>query len=253
MREVSMGPALRIGAMSGAIVLLANVAVSFAIESNALARWLVAPAVGALAAIATLLLQGPPETPLSPLEQMLAQRGEARRRLPALYLRPRPVVSALVVAVLVVGGGGLVATAVARYGMGWVTGNEHGPNRLVSPVTARASGLRVTVDRIEQTPHFTRVSMTVRNESDQSISMPIDGGNCSLIAGDGTTRMAQSFRSDWHESLDEGAVRTGVVTFDGHLPASATRARVTFAHLFGASDGPQVAIVVANLQLLPLS
>jgi hypothetical protein len=250
MRQVSIGPPLRIGALAGAIVLLANVAVSLAIESNALARWLIVPAVGIGAAAIAVAMAGPPESKLSIVEQAIVGGPEGRTQRGAL-LRPMSVAWALAVAVVVIGGGGLAVSGVARYGMAWITGNERGPDRLVSPVTAHTGGLSLTVTGIEQTPHFTRVTVTVENQSSTAVSMPIDGGNCELIAGDGTTREAQSFRSEWHESLSQGAVRTGVVVFGGHLPADATRARIAFEHLFGGADeGPQ-SIVVANLQLLP--
>jgi hypothetical protein len=249
MRQVSIGPPLRIGALSAAIVLLANVAVSLAIDSNGLGRWLIVPAVGAGAAAIAVLLAGP-EPELTPIEQAIV--GVAPRR--AWSLPPLPsmsLASALAVSLIVVGGGGLAATMVARYGMAWVTGNEHGPNRLVSPVSSSVGGLTLTVRRIEQTPHFTRVTVTITNRSPAQVSLPIDGGNCELIAGDGTASQAQAFRSEWQESLEQGTVRTGVVVFGGHLPSDAKRARIAFGHLFGSSGAAAESIVVANLRLSP--
>src|SRR6185295_10910506 len=99
--------------------------------------------------------------------------------------------------------------------------------------------------------HFTRVTVQVENNSPTAVTMPIDGGNCELIAGDGTSRDAQPFRSEWNESLSVGATRSGVVVFGGHLPANANRARIAFDHLFGGTDDAPQKIVVANLQLLP--
>jgi hypothetical protein len=250
MRQVSIGPPLRIGALSAAIVLLANVAVSLAIDSNAVGRWLIVPAVGVGAAVIAVLLAGRPAPELTPIEQAIIGVPQ-RRALRVPSLPPVSVASALAVSLLVVGGGGVAVTMVARYGMAWFTGNEHGPDRLVSPVTSRAQGLSMTVNKIEQTPHFTRVTVTIRNQSTAQLSLPIDGGNCELIAGDGTSREAQAFRSEWHESLAEGAVRTGVVVFGGHLPSDATRARIAFGHVFASSKSGPESIVVANIQLLP--
>jgi hypothetical protein len=247
MGQVSIGPPLRIGGLSAAIVLLANMAVSFAIDSNDLSRWLLVPAIGAGAGIVAVLMAGAPKPELTPIEQAI--RGiepERRRRLPRLSMA-----GALVVVLVVIGGGGLVVGGAARYGMGWITGNERGSDRLVAPVTAHVGGLSLTVTRVEQTTHFTRVTVTVKNQSDIAVTMPIDGGNCQLIAGDGTTQKALAFRSEWNESLGQGAVRTGVVVFGGHLPADANRARVAFDHLFASSGSGPGSIVVANLQLLP--
>jgi hypothetical protein len=249
MRQVSIGQPLRIGALSGAIVLLANVAVSLAIDSNDLSRWLIVPAVGVGAAAIAVVMAGPPERDLTPIEQAIVGVPD-KRMLRAPRVPPVSVAGALVVTLIVIGGGGLLVSGAARYGMAWFTGNEHGPNRLVSPVTSRVGGLSLTVSRIEQTPHFTRVTVIVRNRSTALVSMPIDGGNCELIAGDGTTREAQAFRSEWNESLSQGAVRTGVVIFGGHLPANAVRARIAFAHLFGGDATPET-IVVPHLKLLP--
>jgi hypothetical protein len=249
MRQVSIGQPLRIGAMSGAIVLLANVAASLAVDSNDLLRWLIAPAVGVCAAAIAITLAGPPERDLTPIEQAIVGVPD-KRVLRAPRVPPMSLAGALVVCLIVIGGGGLVISGATRYGTAWFTGNEHGPNRLVSPVTSNVGGLSLTVNRIEQTPHFTRVSFIVRNRSATVVSMPIDGGNCELIAGDGTTREAQAFRSEWNESLSQGAVRTGVVVFGGHLPPHAVRARIAFAHLFGSEAAPE-SIVVAHLKLLP--
>jgi hypothetical protein len=249
MRQVSVGQPLRIGALSAAIVLLANVAVSLAIDSNDLARWLIVPAVGVVAAVIAVVIAGPPPN-MTPIEQAIASAPE-RRALRIPRLRPVSIVGAVVISLIVLGGGGLAISAATRYGVAWFTGNEHGPNRLVSPVTSNVRGLSLTVKRIEQTPHFTRVTVTVRNRSADQVSMPIDGGNCRLVAGDGTTREAEGFRSEWNESLSQGAVRTGVVVFGGHLPSDATRARISFDHLFGNSATGPESIVVANLHLRP--
>jgi hypothetical protein len=249
MRQVSVGPPLRIGALAAGIVLLANIAVSMAIDSNALGRWLIVPVVGVAAAALVVAMARPADPELTAIERAIVGGPDTRARLPRL--RSMSVVGALLVSLIVLGGGGLVLSGVARYGMGWITGNEHGPDRLVSPVTGQSRGLVVTVTRIEQTAHFTRVTVLIENKSGTEVTLPIDGGNCELIAGDGTIRDAQPFRSEWHESVLQGSARTGVVVFGGHLPANATRARIAFSHLFGSTDdGPQ-SIVVANLQLLP--
>jgi hypothetical protein len=250
MRQVSIGPPLRIGALSAAIVLLANVAVSLAIDSNDLARWLIVPAVGVAAAVMAVLLGGPPAPELTPIEQAIVGVPQ-RRALRLPHVPPVSVGIALAVSLIIVGGGALAVSVVTRYGMAWFTGNEHGPNRLVSPVTSQAAGLSLTVNRIEQTPHFTRVTVTIRNQSSAQVSLPIDDGNCELIAGDGTARQAQAFRSEWHESLTQGTVRTGVVVFGGHLPSDAKRARIAFGQLFGSAETSRESIVVANLRLLP--
>jgi hypothetical protein len=247
MRQVSVGSPLRVGALAGAIVLVANVAVSLAIDSNHLTRWLLAPAVGVVAAALAVVTARPPAAELSVIERAIAGLPDGEDRHRSRF----PLVSAasaLVITTIVIGVAGLALSGVARYGMAWVTGNERGHDRLVSPVTAKTHGLSLTVTRIEQTPHFTRVTVTVRNRAKATVVMPIDGGNCELIAGDGTAREAQAFRSEWDESVSAGSTRTSTVVFGGHLPADATRARIAFAHLFG--DGPQT-IVVSNLQLLP--
>src|ERR1043165_2005304 len=115
MRQVSIGPPLRIGALAGGIVLLANMAVSFAIDSNALARWLLVPAVALGAAALALAIGSPPPPALSPTAPADKPRG--RRRSTS-------VVTASVACIVILGGGGLVLGGAARYAMAWVTGNE---------------------------------------------------------------------------------------------------------------------------------
>jgi|SRR4051812_43502696 len=250
MRHISVGPPLRIGAMAGGIVLLADIAVSFAIDSNDLGRWLLAPAVGVAASALTVAMGGgDPKPEPTIIERAIAGQTEQRSR--RLRLGSMSVAGALALTTVVVGGGGVALTGLARYATAWVTGNEDGPDRLVAPKTRQRHGIRLTVTHIEQTPHFTRVTVQVENESTSAVTLPLDDGNCELIAGDGTATEAQPFRSKWNESVAPGSAKTGVVVFGGHLPASANRARISFDHLFAATPDAPESIVIANLQLLP--
>jgi hypothetical protein len=249
---------LLVGTLVAATVLLANVAISFATDSSSLTRWLGVPVTGTVAAIVSAVAQwrrppSPPKTMSPALLRMASRpgtptpRSRSRRWLSAAT-RPT-ITTAVVAAVLLLGVGGTVVATATRYGMDWFTGNEHGPDRLVHQSTATASGLTVTVTRLEQTSHFTRLSVAVVNDTGAAISLPLGNGNVLLVAGDGTTRRADPFRSEWNESIGTGATRRGVITFAGHLPADSTRARLTFAAVFGYGDAIPNSFTVPGIHL----
>ncbi len=97
-----------------------------------------------------------------------------------------PCVVAVVVSVLLIGGGGIaiaygVATATA-----FITGNQTGTDRLVGEVTVEDQGVSTTVHRVEHTQDFTRVELTVVNGLANTITLPVFG-NATLSAADGTS------------------------------------------------------------------
>lgn len=154
------------------------------------------------------------------------------------------LVVALVV-LLVVGVGGFAVTKGIRAAVDYTTGKQTGSDRLVSEVTKKAAGLTLTVLEVEDTSDFTRVEVTVRNTSSvTSIGLPLFN-NCVLSAADGTTLQADESKSQWTDSVAPGAFQRGVITFPGHLPKTATRASLSFSHVFGAF----AAISVTGIQL----
>jgi hypothetical protein len=256
-RQVVLGRVLVVGTMVATTVLLVNVIISFVADVSSPLRWFAVPVAGIAAAV------------LSAYDQMrrrASERSEAMtaprlvffeppRRWPkvAAFLGEQSLTTALIVPVLLIGGGGAVVSTAARYGMDWMTGNEHGPDRLVRTARSTTSGLTVTVTSVEHTSHFTRVSVDIDNETGVPISLPIGEGNAQIVAGDGTTRTAEASRSDWAESISTGTIRHGVITFSGHLPKDAIRARLVFNQVFGYGDGLPESVAVNGIQLGPPS
>jgi hypothetical protein len=108
---------------------------------------------------------------------------------------------ALLTALLVIGVGGLAVTEGVRYGVGYITGNESGTDRLAQRTSASASGLIVTVEGVTYTAHFTRVDVAARNETGTTLDLPLFG-YCVFTGREGTTLAADPFRSRcqqrWH-------------------------------------------------------
>ena len=64
---------------------------------------------------------------------------------------------------------------------------------------------------------------------------------------DGTTLKADTFRSQFSETVPAGAFQRGTITFPGHLTSAETRAALSFSHIFGTFEAN--AISVSGIQL----
>jgi hypothetical protein len=202
---------------------------------------------GVIAALATAHVErAVPDTPSGSSGQPPAPaprpRGRAGVSLPV----------GILVTVLVLAVGGWAVAAGTRYAVGWITGNEDGPNRLVQPVSGGSRGVALTVTDVWHTPHFTRVAASVDNGLRNSISLPLFQ-NCTLRGADGTTLQADPFRSStWAESVPAGVKgQAGTIVFPGHLPNAVATASLSFATVFEAGfDGPR-SLSVSGLRLRP--
>ena len=158
---------------------------------------------------------------------------------------------AVLVSVLLIGGGGIaiaygVATATA-----FITGNQTGTDRLAGEVTVEDQGVSTTVHRVEHTQDFTRVELTVVNGLANTITLPVFG-NATLSAADGTSLGGDPFRSSWNQTIAPGQTRRGTLVFPGHLDPAGTTATLSFATVFEQGfDGPS-SIVVGDLVLAPV-
>jgi hypothetical protein len=245
------------------IPLAGNVVASFATEWTGAKSWLVVPAVGMGVAMVTALVQAygsaraPSPRPQPRRDEPWPGHVDPSRRYGGREpRRGTPLPIALVVAVLVLGVGGWALAQGVRYGVGYVTGNEPGAERLRQQATQTADGLTLTVESVEQTAHFTRVRLLARNASDNlSLTLPLFK-TCKL-RGDGATLEADAFRSRWTEELSPGSVQRGTVTFGGHLPDSVRVAELTFSPIFSFPVGGRPFergpgfITVKNLRLGP--
>ena len=101
------------------------------------------------------------------------------------------------------------------------------------------------------TPDFTRVTVMASNDRPNSITLPLFQ-NCTPRGADGTTLQADSFRSDWSETLAPGTHdQRGIVVFPGHLPDSVRSASLSFATVFEAGFGGPKSLTVTGLALRP--
>jgi hypothetical protein len=241
--KVAVGKTLAIAAVCAIIPLIGNIAASFLTTWTGVGSWLVVPAVGVAAAMLTALIQAygsasGEEYPRSPAG-----------RYPPPRVRPRrtPLPLALLIAVLVIGVGGLGVTTGVRYAVGYFTGNEPGTSRLAEPATASSGGLTLTVDSVTYTAHFTKAGVTALNQTGTAVTLPVFG-NCIFTGSDGTTLQADPVRSHWSETLAPGILQRGEIVFSGHLPAPVLRAALSFTHIFRLGGG---SITVRHLHLTP--
>jgi hypothetical protein len=220
-QRVASGRALLIAAVCGLIPLAVNVVAAFVTDWTGVAPWLVAPLVAVVVAVLNELAQAYREAPPKPRPDEPHPPRPRGTRLPV----------AILVAILVLGVGGVFLTLGVRYAVGYLTGNETGTERLVERTRASSAGLTLIVRSVQDTAHFTRVGVTARNESGVTLTLPLFG-YCSFIGGNGTTLDANAFKSDWTESIANGGVQRGTITFDGHLGPRVRRATLTFTTIF---------------------
>lgn len=157
----------------------------------------------------------------------------------------------LAVLVVVMAGTGVAAVAAARYVTTWVLGTEPGVERLVEPGSEEQQGLKLTVESVEDTRHFTRVTLTARNRVGHTVSLPL-GTNCTLRSADGTTLGSDPFRGSWLTDLPDGSTQRGTIVFAGHLPAGETAAAFSFATIFQMGFGGPDSMTVRGLDLRPV-
>lgn len=234
-----------VAAVCWAVPVAANAIAAFLTDWTGLAAWLIGPALGLLGAVVTALIEKSPSPTPPPPHTSWARYGGRRAGLPVGHGPTAAGVLAVVVVVLVVGVG--VALGV-RFAVGYLTGDETGTQVLVQPATGGTTGLSATVDGVEYTDHFTRVSLVATNGGGTSVSLPLFG-YCVLSGSDGTTLQADPFRSDWAESLPPGGRQRGVVVFPGHLPDAVLEASLSFTTVFGPDGGD--AMTVGPLLLSP--
>lgn len=241
--RVAVGKTLFIAAVCAVVPLIGNVAASFLTTWTGVRSWLVVPAVGMGAAMLTALIQAYGS---APAEEYHRSPG-GRYPPPRVRSRRTPLPLALLIAVLVIGVGGLVVTAGVRYAVGYFTGNEPGTSRLIEPATASSEGLTLTVESVTYTAHFTRVGVAARNQTETAVSLPLFG-YCVFTGSDGTTLQADPFRSRWSETLAPGVLQRGVIVFSGHLPAPVLHAALSFTEIFRLDGG---SMTVRPLNLTP--
>lgn len=237
-RRVATGPTLLLGLVTGLLGLVGNSVASFVTEWSGSLSWFAVPVVAVVVAVVTTFVTAHWENRYD------EDTGTARR--PARG--GQSVTSALVAVVLIVGLGGLAATWGVRYAAGYLSGNEPGTDRLVEQVTSQSEGLSLTVTKFEETRHFTRVMVTVENSVGNSLSLPLFG-NCLVVGGNGSTLEAESFKSDWSETVAPGVRQTGTITFSGHLPDGVRRARLVFSTVFEQGFNGPSSIQVPDLRL----
>lgn len=266
--RVHVGRVVLVGGLANLVLVGAGVVIQFATDWTGIGTWLAAPLTGMAASLVAIMkdvLTKEPEPEPAPAPAAPPVGGAAPNPRgqggatagPSTGVVPPPrrggvsVLVGVLVAVLVIGVGGVLVTYAVATVSGFVTGNQVGVDRLQNGSVAVDSGGVVTaVERVEHTADFTRVELTVRNDLGNTITLPLYG-NATLSAEDGTTLEADPFRSSWSESIAPGQLRRGTIVFGGHLPDAGTTATLAFGTVFEQGfTGPQT-ISVPGLSIAP--
>lgn len=239
-RKVRLGRTLMIGAISQLVLLAVGVVIAFATDWTGFSQWIAAPVLGMVASLIDVFKQAGADVPDSDHRSSRASRDDRRRT---------PLAVGLLVTVALIGGGGWALATGVGYVTGLVTGNESGFERLeVGPVVADNAGVVATVEGVEQTAHYTRVTIVVKNGLSTSLNLPVFS-NCSLSDANGITLDADSFRSSWNPSIAAGSSRRGVLVFSGQFPDEPVAVTLTFSTVFvHGFDGPS-SLAIPNIQL----
>jgi hypothetical protein len=145
-------------------------------------------------------------------------------------------VTGVVAILLVLGIAALAATVRVRYGVGYFTGRETPvAERLVGQPRGSGGGVDLTVNRIYETDHYTRVEVTALNHGTIPKSLPL--GPFCVLSGPGKTLESDALKSQWPTVHAHGVQQHGTITFPGHLSGDEQSATLSFS--FGP-DQPQV-------------
>ena len=258
-RRVSLVRVAVVGAVAESVLLAAGVLVQLLTDWTGSGEWLAIPLLGTVASLVTLVREAAtrPRSPDGGQTAAPSARGGSVDGQPWSSTAPRPggrrrrqapVGVGVLVALLVIGGGGLALTHGVATVSSFITGNQTGTERLAEPVTQTEQGVTLTVQSVEQTRSFTRVTVTVRNQLPDTITLPLYK-NATLRDADGVTLAADSFRSSWTDTIASGQVSQGTLVFVGRLPDGPTTASLAFATVFEQGFSGPDSIVVDGLGL----
>jgi len=242
-RTVDVGRTSLVAAVTAVLGLAINSVLTFVSSLSSQLTWLLVPVVTVLLAVVEALVKTKVET-VYPEGGAAPGPGVPHRR------RGLPFTVSVLLTVGVVAVLAVAATFGVRYAVGWFSGNEPGVDRLEQPVTVTDSGLAMTVEKVEQTRHFTRVTVLVRSGLGISLDLPVHQ-NATLVSGRGDVLQADGFRSDWATSVGPGSTQRGVVTFVGHFADEVRLARLTFSTVFRQGFEGPTSIAVPDLRLRP--
>lgn len=228
-----------VGALVYVLLALAGFVTQWLTDWTGFGPWLAVPLGAVIAGLVEVL------------REVLQRRGEAGG--PAERTSPQrgaPAGVAVLITLLLLGGGGLAAAYGIATLSAFITGNQSGTERLAAQAEDAADGITTAVTSVEHTADFTRVRITVRNRLPNTVSLPLYGN--ATLSDDAVTLEADAFRSTWSETIAPGQRRTGVLVFPGHLADGATSATLAFATVFEQGfEGPS-SIVVDGIELRPV-
>ncbi|HST81377.1 MAG TPA: hypothetical protein VLL08_06525 [Kineosporiaceae bacterium] len=158
--------------------------------------------------------------------------------------------SLAVVLVVIVAAGGGAAYAVS-YGVARLTGHETVTSqRLSKHVSGRAGPLRVTVNSVGTTDHYTKVEMVAVNRGDATVRVQLMDATQLIDKSGNVLDPLLGFSEDGTFVVPSGGIQVKrILTFKGHLVAKSTTATLAFNTLYWQGFGP-TSLKVKNIKLL---
>ncbi|NUT37205.1 MAG: hypothetical protein HOV79_29460 [Hamadaea sp.] len=162
---------------------------------------------------------------------------------PRKPVRRTPWAVAIVLMLVLCGGGGFAATVGVQWafqkGLCFFDPVKHGgAERLGQPRSKTAGPLTVHVTNVETSECGVAVRLRAVNEGDDSLTLPVYGNAHLTIPGE-TSRGGEAFLSKWDETVPPGGELIGYVVFRGDLPASTTEVTFSFSTIFGTLGEPR--------------
>lgn len=241
-RKLRLWKILLVGAVLEIVLNLVNLGIKAFTDSSGVSSIFGFAAAGVAASVIELVRQELTSGPESPSTDPVPPPK-----------RGRGVAVGVLVTVLIIGGGGALLTYAVNTVSGLITGDQgDGDQRLQNgPVAVESAGVLLTVHTVVQTRDFTRVQVTVENNTSGTLALPLFR-NASLVADDGSALQADAFRSTWVDSVAPQQRVRGTLIFPGRLTDAGTTASLAFAHVAAFGGGGPDSFVVSGLAIAPV-
>ncbi|MFI5913161.1 hypothetical protein [Dactylosporangium sp. NPDC051541] len=114
---------------------------------------------------------------------------------------------------------------------------DPGRERIAKAASRTEGALTVTVTSVRVNTEVVMVTITAKNTGADSLNLPVfNNAQLNVVGAD--TLNADPASSTFSGTVAAKGQASGTVTFDGALPAGATKATLSFAHVQGSLKGP---------------
>jgi hypothetical protein len=116
---------------------------------------------------------------------------------------------------------------------------DPGVERLAKPASANNGTLTLTVTSVRVNQQVTMVKVTAANAGDDALTLPLLQNAQLGLPGKTLQADSSASQSLWNDTIPAKGESTGVIVFDGLLPAGSGEVTLSFSHIFGSLRGPK--------------